>query len=180
MSELQEKYQALLDLACTPAILITNRQHLSLQSGPAAPRRMLWSARAIGQPGRPLLLIPPSPFVTSFPADAEPPAQLTEIVSWLLRQAQKLVSQTHGRTLLPRHAPLLKRSSCHCLLCYPCLRTPVTHVSGMYIGRGLGEGLGIKVGSSSPPFCERLGPFIDNSAKPSSPALLPRGEGRPR
>src|SRR5262249_27395334 len=29
-------------------------------------------------------------------------------------------------------AALLKRSSCHCLLCYPCLRTPVTYLSGLY------------------------------------------------
>jgi hypothetical protein len=42
------------------------------------------------------------------------------------------LSQGHGGTLLPRHASLLKRFSCHCLLCYPCPRTPVTHVSGLY------------------------------------------------
>src|SRR5207247_3813841 len=98
----------------------------------ASSRRMLWSARAIRQAASATLSISLQPFVTSLAADTEPATQLTEIASWLLPQGHKLLSQRHGRTLLPRHASLLKRFSCHCLMCYPCLWTPVTHVSGLY------------------------------------------------
>src|SRR5947208_2858902 len=95
---------------------------------------MLWSPRTIGQAGHPLLPIPSPPFVTGLAANPEPLTQLTKIDSPLLSQSQKLLSQSHGRTLLPRHdIPPQKRSSCHCPMCNPCLWTPVTYVSGMYI-----------------------------------------------
>src|SRR5712691_883768 len=127
--------QTRFDLARTPAVLITHCQHLLLECWLAAPRRMLRSARLIGQTSRALFSIPPAPLVAGLPADTETPAQFTEIASRLLRQFQKLLSQSHGQTLLPRHVVLLTRSSCHCLLCYPCLRTPVTYVPGLYTQR---------------------------------------------
>ena len=128
---LASSLQTRLDLAGTPAIFIAHRQHLLLDRWPAVARRILRSARAIRQTDRTLFSVAPAPFVTGLAADAEPAAQLTEVAS-RLGQGQELLSQTHGRTLLPRHVALLKRSSCHCLLCYPCLRTPVTYVSGLY------------------------------------------------
>jgi hypothetical protein len=85
------------------------------------------------------LLVSLTPFVSRLSADPKPLAQFAEIASWLTRQRQKLLSQAQGRTLLPRHVALLKRFSCHCLLCYPCLWTPVTHVSGLYIPKGKGK-----------------------------------------
>src|SRR5438105_11423795 len=130
-----------LDLARAPAVLIANREHLLLNGRLASSRRMLWSARAIHQAAIATLSISLQPFVTSLAADTEPATQLTEIAFWLLRQGHKLLSQRHGRTLLPRHASLLKRFSCHCLMCYPCLWTPVTHVSGLYTPKGRGESI---------------------------------------
>src|SRR5205807_7788719 len=137
---LPSSLDACLDLARAPAVLIANREHLLLNGRLASSRRMLWSARAIRQAASATLSISLQPFVTSLAADTEPATQLTEIASWLPRQGHKLLSQRHGRTLLPRHASLLKRFSCHCLMCYPCLWTPVTHVSGLYTPKGRGSG----------------------------------------
>src|SRR5229473_2690017 len=119
------------DLARAPAILIANRQHLFFYGRGGAARRMLRPPRSISQPRGSGLLVSLTPFVSRLSADPKPLAQFAEIASWLTRQRQKLLSQAHGRTLLPRHVALLKRFSCHCLLCYPCLWTPVTHVSGL-------------------------------------------------
>src|SRR5205823_12856864 len=93
----------------------------------------------IGQIRAAPISIATPPCVTGLAADAEPSTQPTEVGARLLRQRQKLLSQNHGRTLLPRHAVLLKRSSCHCHLCYPCLWTPVTYVSGLYTPKGRGR-----------------------------------------
>ena len=131
--------QTRLDLTCSPTVLIPNCQHLFFDRRLTASRRMLRSARKIGQACGSLFSISLSSFVTGLAADAESTAQLAEVDSPILSQGQKLLSQTHGRTLLPRHDPLLKRSSCYCAMCYPCLRTPVTYVSDMYTPNGGGN-----------------------------------------
>src|SRR6266704_734119 len=124
--------EARLDLARPPNILIAHRQHLLLQRWWAKSRRVVRTPRLIGQPLNAILSVSSPPFVASFAADAKPLTQLAEIAFRLSGQGQKLLSQSHGRTLLPRHVSLLERSSCHCPMCYPCLWTPVTYVSGTY------------------------------------------------
>src|SRR4029077_8383965 len=114
-------------------ILIANSQHLLFYGCFGVAPRPLRPARP-GAPPQVASAASLQPFVTGLAADSETPTQATEVASRLLYQTQKLSSRTHGRTLLPRHGLLLKRSSCHCLKCYPCLRTPVTHVSGTYRG----------------------------------------------
>src|SRR5215207_8309464 len=135
-----DPFQARLDLACTPAIPIPDRQHFFLDRLPTASRGMPRPTRTIGQPGGSLLPIPPPPFVTGLAADPEPAAQLTEIDPLILGQGHKLLPQTHTRTLPPRHNTLpQKRSSCHCAMCYLCPRTCVTYVSGIYRPKGRGN-----------------------------------------
>src|SRR5882762_3804509 len=129
--------QAPFDLPRTPAILVSNRQHLLLYRWIGPAWRMPRPPRSISQSRGSAFLVSLQPFVSSLSTDPESLTQLAEVAFWLTRQKQKLLSQAHGRTLLPRHVSLLKRFSCHCLLCYPCLRTPVTHVSGLYT---MGEG----------------------------------------
>src|SRR3989442_2292178 len=134
-------FQAPFDLARTPAILVANRQHLLLYCRFGPTRRMLGSPRSISQPCGSGLLVSLQPFVSSLSTNPKPLTQLAEFASRLICQKQKLLSQAHGRTLLPRHVSLLKRFSCHCRLCYPCPRTSVTYVSGPYTQReGAGRG----------------------------------------
>ena len=119
-----------LDLACSPAVSIANRQHLFFDPRLAVSRRMQRSTRTIGQASDALISIPSPPFVTGLSADAEPVAQLTKIGSHLLSHRQKLLSQIHGRTLLPRHVSLLKKVFMPLSnvlpmssdTCYPCVR----------------------------------------------------------
>src|SRR6185295_18325395 len=124
--------EAGLDLARPPAILIAHGQHLLFQYWLAKSRRVLRSPRLISQSANPTLSISSLPFVASLTTDSKSLTQLAEIASRLSRKGQKLLSQSHGRTLLPRHVSLLKRFSCHYRMCYPCVWTPVTYVSGTY------------------------------------------------
>src|SRR5687767_2586443 len=136
--------QTRLDLACPPAVPIADRQHLFFDYRLAARRRMLRSARKIRQAGDAFFSIPPPPFVTGLAANAEPLAQLTKTNSWLLSQGQKLLSQSHGRTLLPRHdtppkkvfmllCNVLPMSSDTCYLCLRYIHKQGGEFSGSYL-----------------------------------------------
>src|SRR5215475_5424122 len=135
--QLMVALQTPLDLTSTPARLVTNCQHFVFDRRLGATGRVSRTSRSVSPLQAPAL-VSLQPLVTGLSADAKTPTQTTEVASRLTCQRQKLLSRTHGRTLLPRHGLLLRRSSCHCLQCYPCPRTPVTYVSGTYMGEGLG------------------------------------------
>jgi hypothetical protein len=75
----------------------------------AAAWRSSRSTRLIRERVVTILSISLAPFVSSFATDSESLTQLSEIASRLICQQQKLLSQAHGATLLPRHVDLRKR-----------------------------------------------------------------------
>src|SRR5215207_4717856 len=127
-----DPFQARLDLACTPAILVADRQHFFLDRLPTASRGMPRPTRTIGQPGGSLLPIPPPPFVTGLAADPEPAAQLTEIDPLILGQGHKLLPQTHTRTLPPGITPSLKKGLHAIVQCVTYVRGRVLPMSPVY------------------------------------------------
>jgi len=123
--------QAPFDLPRTPAILVSNRQHLLLHRWIGPAWRMPRSPRSISQSRGAALLVSLQPFVSSLSTDSKSLTKLAEIASWLARQKQKLLSQVHGGTLLPRHVfppkkvfmPLSIVLPMSSDTCYPCLRS---------------------------------------------------------
>src|SRR6185369_7809029 len=95
--------------------------HLLGHRGPGLPRRMLRPTRSILQGRDTTLTISLQPLVTGFTADAEPPTELTKSQATLAGEDHNLITLGHGGNRAPRHP-----------MCYPCLRTSVTHVSGPY------------------------------------------------
>ena len=106
---LSRGFQRPFNLAGAPASLITNQQRLPFEFRLAATWRSSWSTRLIRERVVTILSMSLAPFVSSLATDSESLTQLTEIAPWLICQQQKLLSQAHGATLLPRHVDLRKR-----------------------------------------------------------------------
>src|SRR5436305_265750 len=106
---LSRGFQRPFNLAGAPASLIPNHQRLPFEFRLAAARRSSWSTRLIRERVVTILSLSLAPFVSSLATDSESLAQLAEIAPLLICHPQKLLSQTHGATLLPRHVHLRKR-----------------------------------------------------------------------
>jgi hypothetical protein len=91
------------DLASSPRMLCTHLEHRRLHLRGGSLGRMPRPTRAIAQTLRPRLDVAPEPLVPGLAADPEASAQLSYIRFRLPRQHHKLVSQRHGRYLLPGH-----------------------------------------------------------------------------
>jgi hypothetical protein len=78
------------------------------------------------------------PFISSSPADPEPTANIAHPINGTLDQSDKLASLRHDRLLVPGHGgPPSETTPCILSKYYPCLRTVVTFVPGLYrISRG--------------------------------------------
>ncbi len=125
--------------------------HLFLQSYTRAIRTALRPPRLIFQPRYSTCLVSSEPLVRRLPRDLEPTAQLRHIRSRSQCQFHKLPTRLRHRVHLPRHAltPFKKRCFSIPSRCYPCLRTTVTDLPGLYT-RG-GERGNCWVGPGPPP-----------------------------
>src|SRR5881392_2385246 len=72
--------------------------------------------------------------------DREPFAQPRDVGSLHLCQSHELLTLIHLRTLLPGHWPFsFRRLNLPLAKCYPCVRTCVTYLSGLYTPKGRRE-----------------------------------------
>src|SRR5439155_11281685 len=106
---LSRGFQRPFNLAGAPASLISNHQRLPFDFRLAVARRSSRSTRLIRERVVTILSMSLAPFVSSLATDSESLTQLAEIAPRLICQPQKLLSQAHGATLLPRHVHLRKR-----------------------------------------------------------------------
>ena len=118
-----------------------NRQHPFFHRLRGPPRGTPRTPGAIQQSRHPGAGVTPQPLVACLATYSESATQRRHLNPFSLGQTNKLLSTRHGGTLLPRHADPPSKKSAARLKCYPCLRTPVTHVPGLYSHRAGGKGV---------------------------------------
>src|SRR5262245_38628685 len=120
-------------------MLITNGEDRVFDGRGCAIGRMQGSSGQISQCLGPSQAYAVDPFVAGFGADAKASAEGSDVGSFDSGQGNELGASGHGTHILPRHRLIpLSRSTYPWIKCYPCPRTPVTHLSGLHTmwGRG--------------------------------------------
>src|SRR4030067_548446 len=123
--------QAPTDLAAAPAMLVAQSQHFLLHGRRRLLRAGPRPAGDVLQPNQASLQESLQPFVGSFPADSELPAQLALVDTLFKGPLNDLPAQRHGRGFPPRHGPTPSRD--HDPLRKLLPMSPVTYVPGPYI-----------------------------------------------
>src|SRR6187402_1261695 len=118
------------DLARAPGgVARAHAEHVLLKRGRGDRWRVQRPAGLIGQSGDAIFFISIKPFVAGLAAHTEASAQIGKGHALMQSEFDELLAQFHGVSWVPRHGRI--RGSWTARKCQPCLRTPVSYVSGL-------------------------------------------------
>src|SRR5579864_7028629 len=117
-------------LASAPRVarLVAQPDHRLFDFSRGACRTAQGPLRALFETARARPRVARQPLVAGFRRDPEAPAQLAPVHSRLQRQLHKLLAQRHPGNLPPGMLSTSRWRLSMPFRCYPCPRTPVTHV----------------------------------------------------